>query len=294
MRAFLAVAEHQGFSRAAEALHMAQPVVSALVRGLEEELGFRLFDRTTRRVELTAAAAEFATEIRRLMGEMDSAFGRARAVGARQRGHLRVGAPPLLCATLLPRVLHAFLAAAPEVSVELMDRPINGVAALLEEGALDLAVGTFPPDAGEWQRIPLIRDHFALLCRQDHPLAGMAEVPWAALAGERLITLRPGNGIRQQTEQAYRAAGLEAAPAFELDQLGTVVAMVQQGLGITVLPPYALWAYAPALVARPLTGPALAREIEVVHRRGRALPPVGVEFVRQLRAAAVRLQEEGR
>ena len=290
LRAFVTVAETANFTRAARALHMAQPVVSALIRDLEGALGFRLFDRTTRRVELTAAAAEFLDDARRLTGELDRAVRRARDISARRRGHLSVGAPPLLAATLLPGVIQAFATSAPGVSVTLYDRHIAAIGALLRDGEVQLAVGTFRQEEQGLVRLPLIADRLSLLCRADHPLARRAEPCWTELEGVPLITLRPGNGIRDQVERGYEAAGMRAAPAIELDGIGTVIAMVEAGFGVTVLPPYALGPFAAqSLVLRPLARPSVIREIELVHREERSLSPAAAEFVRLLRIGAARL-----
>ena len=289
LHAFVAVAEASNFTRAARTLHLAQPMVSALVKELETELGFRLFDRTTRRVELTEPAAEFLEDARRLTGELDQAVRRARDIGARRRGHLSIGAPPLLAATLLPRVIRDFAQTAPDVSVTLWDRPIASINALVRNGEVELAVGTFRQEE-ELARVPLIADQLSLLCPMDHPLAARAELDWAGLAGLPLIALRHGNGIRDQVDRGYEAAGLRAEPAFELDQIGTVIAMVEAGFGITVLPPHALGLFSVrSLVMRPLHGPSIVREIEIVYREDRSLSPAAAEFVRLLRIDAASL-----
>jgi DNA-binding transcriptional LysR family regulator len=290
LRAFIAVAEARNFTRAARGLRVAQPMVSAQVRELEAELGFRLFDRTTRRVELTEAAADFLADARRLTGELDRAVRRARDIGARRRGHVSIGAPPLLAATLLPGTIRELAEAAPGVSVTVLDRPISEIDALVRGGEVQLAVGTFRQEEG-LSRVPLIAGQLSLLCRAEHPLAARAEVAWAELVQAPLVALRPGNGIRDQVERGYKLAGLAADPAFELDQIGTVVAMVEAGFGVTVLPPYTLGAFsARALVLRPLVNPPIVREIEVVYREDRSLSPAAAEFVRLLRLGAARLQ----
>ncbi len=294
LQAFIAVAETGNFTRAARLLRVAQPQVSALIRDLEAELGFRLFDRTTRRVEITEAAEEFLDDARRLAGELDRALRRARDIGARRRGHLSVGAPPLYAATLLPEVMRDFAQTAPGVSVTLWDRPIAAIDQMLHSGEVQLAVGTFLRSRQGLVRVPLITDHLSLLCRADHPLASEAEPGWAQLAGQPLVTLRHGNGIRDQVDRGYEAVGLRAEPALEADQIGTVVALVEAGFGITVLPPYSMDPYAtPSLVVRPLGNPAIARDVEAVYREDRSLSPAAAEFVRLLRIGAARLQARG-
>lgn len=291
LEAFIAVAETSNFTRASARLRMAQPMVSGLVRELETELGFRLFDRTTRKVQLTGAAAEFLTDARRLSRDMESTLRRARDVGARRRGHIKVGAPPMLAAALLPKAIRAFAQSSPGVAVTVVDRSLAALHELLISGEIDLAVGTFRHNEAGIMRIPLVPYVFALLCRADHPLAAIARPRWADLAGVPLIALRRGNGIREQIEQGYAAAGLDAEPAFELDQLTTIFAMVEAGFGITVLPLYALSAFpTQSLVARELIDPHVTRMIEVAHREDRSLSPAGSEFVRLLRLNAAELQ----
>lgn len=291
LEAFIAVAETHNFTRAAERLRMAQPMVSGLIRGLEAELGFRLFDRTTRRVQLTDAAAEFLSDARRLIGDMDGALRRARDVGARRRGRIKVGAPPLLAAALLPKAIRALAQSSTGVAVTVVDRSVAAIHELLTSGDIDLAVGTFRRDEEGIVRIPLVSYLFALLCRADHPLAAIPRPRWRDLEGKPLIALRRGNGIREQIEQGYAAAGLGAEPAFELDQLTTIFAMVEAGFGITVLPLYAISALpTQSLVARELIEPTVTREIDVAHREDRSPSPAAAEFVRLLRLNAGELQ----
>jgi DNA-binding transcriptional LysR family regulator len=293
LEAFIAVAETHNFTRASGKLRMAQPMVSSLIRDLEAELGFRLFDRTTRRVELTEAAAEFLQDAQRLTGDVEGAVRRARDVGARRRGHVAVGAPPLLAAALLPEVIRAFAESSPGVTVTLVDRSVSAIYKLLREGQIDLAIGTFQGDEAGITRIPLISYLFALLCRADHPLAAKPRPRWSDLAGAPLIALRRGNGIREQVERGYTAAGLDAEPAFELDQMTTIVAMVEAGFGITVLPLYALAEHPRAsLVARPLVDPSVTREIDVAHREDRSLSPAAADFVRLLKTAGTQLRSQ--
>jgi DNA-binding transcriptional LysR family regulator len=293
LEALIAVADTNNFTRASEKLRMAQPMVSGLIRDLETELGFRLFDRTTRRVELTEAAAEFLQDAHRLTGDLQGAVRRARDVGARRRGRISVGAPPLLAAALLPRVIGAFAESSPGVSVTLVDRAVSVIYELLRDGEINLAVGTFRRNEDGIARIPLISYLFTLLCRADHPLAENMRPRWSDLAGVPLIALRRGNGIREQIERGFAAAGLDADPAFELDQLTTIISMVEAGFGITVLPLYALTVLPQqSLVARPLVDPPVTREIDVAHRSDRSLSPGAADFVRLLKIGATQLQSQ--
>lgn len=295
LQAFIAVAQAQSFTRAAERLNLAQPIVSGLIRDLEAEVGFRLFNRTTRRVEPTDAALEFLHDVERINDNVDMALRRARDIGLRQRGHIAVGAPPLLAAALMPHAMADFARTAPDVSVTLIDRPIADLAQMLKAGDLHLAIGTFLRVDPALTRRSLVTDSFSLLCRTDHPLAALQRPRWRDLAGHALIALRGGNGIREQLERGYAAAGLTAEPVHEFSQLATVIAMVKAGFGITVLPLYGLPALpSDRLVARPLTGPSLKRDFDVVHRADRTLSPSALAFIDSLGKAARDLRQRSR
>lgn len=102
IHAFLAAADLGNFTRAAERLNMTQPALSLAIRELETELGIRLFDRTTRRVELTQVGAELSHSARKLIDDLELAMRNARDLAERKRGRIVVAAPPLLAAMILP------------------------------------------------------------------------------------------------------------------------------------------------------------------------------------------------
>ena len=115
--AFLAVADAGSFTSAAERLKIAQPALSQAVRELEAELGLRLFDRTTRRVELTVAGREFREATARVVGDLDFAIRNARDLASRRRGRIVVAAPPLLAANVLPSAIRDFARDYPDLSL---------------------------------------------------------------------------------------------------------------------------------------------------------------------------------
>lgn len=293
LQAFIAVAQAQSFTRAAERLNLAQPIVSGLVRDLEAEVGFRLFNRTTRRVEPTDAALEFLHDVERINDNVEMALRRARDIGLRRRGHIAVGAPPLLAAALMPHAMADFAQHSPDITVTLVDRPIADLHQMLKDGELHLAIGTFLRVDPSITRRSLVTDSFSLLCRTDHPLAALKRPRWRDLEGHALIALRGGNGIREQLERGYAAAGLTAEPAHEFSQLATVIAMVEAGFGLTVLPLYGLTALpSDQLIARPLNSPSLKRDFDVVHRADRTLSPGALAFIDSLGRAARDLKRQ--
>ncbi|MEW5422772.1 LysR family transcriptional regulator [Amorphus sp. 3PC139-8] len=284
IEAFLAVAESGSFSRAAAVSVYAQPALSQAVKELEGELGVRLFDRTTRRVELTDAGREFRASAEKIFDDLDHAVQNVHALAERRRGRIRIAAPPLLAAVVLPQAIAAFRRDHPGVSVDLIDVGTDEIVESVRTGRAECGLGTFPPGGDEIERLPLARDELMLFCPSGSGFAEHRSVSWNALAGETLVTLTRGSGIRLLAEVGFEAAGVELAPSYEVAQVTTALALVEAGLGVAVLPTYALAAARPEkVVGRPLTSPTIGREIHLIHQSGRSISPAIAAFTPVLR-----------
>jgi DNA-binding transcriptional LysR family regulator len=141
----------------------------------------------------------------------------------------------------------------------------------------------------------LLRDHLALVCPTDHPLAKRRALRWTDLAGHPVLTVRPGYGIRPRIDGAAAQAGVQLEVTNEVTFLSTALWMAQCGLGAAIMPSgYARDAGRMGLVVRKLTQPVVSREISVVTKRGRSLSPAAEAFVATLRASlAVHGEREG-
>jgi DNA-binding transcriptional LysR family regulator len=288
LQAFVAVAGAGGFTGAAEHLHVAQSVVSILVKELEAELGIRLFDRTTRRVELTEAGREFQANAQRLIADLDHAVRQTQDLVERKRGRIAVAAPPLLAATMLASAIAGFGKNFPGVQVTLMDVPTERIVARVKSGEADIGVGTFPPDEEGVECRPIAQDALMLFCAPDHGLAGLSRPRWRDLKGSPWIALTRDSGIRALVEYGYKRAGLSIQPVYEVTQITTALALVEAGLGVSVLPTYALAAARRGrIVAHRLDGPIVSRDIVMISRRGRSLPPAAEDFMAQVSQTAV-------
>lgn len=281
--AFLAVAENGSFTRAAERLGMAQPALSQLVRDLEATLGLRLFDRTTRRVELTDGGQEFRAAVSKVVDDLDFAVTSIRDLAGRKRGRIAIAAPPLLAKILLPSVIGEFQAAHPHISVRVCDVAPGEIVEQVRTGQADCGIGTFPPGEPGIEQITLARDSLALFFRSGEREAGKAST-WKELAGQPLITLTRASSIRRLVEIGYETAETPFDPAFEVTQVATALAFVASGLGISVLPTYAnAEARLRSLSICPLIRPSIARDISVIHASGRSLSPAVQAFIPVLR-----------
>ncbi len=270
LRAFLALAELRSFTRAAHRCHLSQPAFSALVRALEDSFGARLFDRDTRNVELTEEGRWLEEPARRLLADFDAlASGLGERVALR-RGRVSVAALPSLAAGWLPRLFAEFRREHPGIDLALHDTLSDECLALVRAGRADFAVAATSPGSAEWKVQPLCRDRFHLVCRHDHPLARKARIGVKDLAGHPFIHFSRASSVRQHLEAALAPQAM--ATVLEVEHLTTVSRMVEEGVGITVVPALTLFAFErDALVHRPVPVPGLARTLYLVRRADRGL-----------------------
>ncbi|WP_198150854.1 LysR family transcriptional regulator [Caldimonas taiwanensis] len=270
LRAFLALAEERHFTRAAARVHLSQPAFSALIRDLEDGVGARLFDRTTRSVELTAEGRAFEVSARRVLHEAQEALSDLRERVAKRRGRVALAVLPALAAGWLPEVLAHFRAQHPGIELEVADVLSQACIERLRVGHADLALAASRLDTPELRAEPFCSDGFHLVCRCDHPLAGKPALRLADLAPYPVIQLARSSSVRQHVEAAVYPRRLHTV--MELEQLSTVAGMVRAGLGVTLVPALTLFHFAhPQLVTRPIQAKGLRRHIFLLRRRDRAL-----------------------
>ncbi|MDZ5458799.1 LysR family transcriptional regulator [Azohydromonas lata] len=272
LRAFVALAETRNFTRAAARLHLSQPAFSALIRALEEALGARLFDRSTRHVEPTAEGALFLDSAQRLLRDLTLSVADLGEHVARRRGRVALAALPALAAGWLPPLLAGFRRRHPGVELDVADALSEDCVERVRGGRADFALAAVRSAAPELLVEPFCADRFHLVCPRGHALAARPVVVLADLAGEPFIHLARNSSVRQHIESALWAGTVVLRPVMELEQLGTVAGMVRAGLGITVVPALTLFHFEhPALVTRPLHAPGLQRQIFSIRRRDRGL-----------------------
>jgi DNA-binding transcriptional LysR family regulator len=240
---FVAVAEERSFTRAAARLHVVQSGVSAAVKALEHELDAALLDRTSKRVELTDAGTALLPRARATLDAARSARDAVDEVRGGLRGSLRIGTLTAIPVLDLPALLGDFHRAHPEVTLQLMVSP-RGTAGLLDAltgGNLDLALVSVPgrPPAGVRVRQLLWR-RLDLVVPADHRLAGRAPVRVEDLADEPFVDFPIGYGNRVVVDRAFAAAGVARHVAIEVTDLSAGADFVRQGLGVAILPRFAV------------------------------------------------------
>lgn len=274
LRAFLAVAKHGSFSRAAEEVAVSQSAVSFAVQQLERELGLLLLDRTTRRVGMTAVGATLAASGSRLLAELDAVLKELKDVGQRRRGKVVMACVPSVARGFMPRCVEYCANRWPEISFAIEDIAAKEVVARVERGDVEFGLSGGEIDAAELHVEDLAQDPFVLACRRDDELAKSKTVAWGQLSGKSLVMLSHTSGSRLQILQTLTKAGVQAKISLELAQPSSVLAMVEARLGVAVVP----LLVAPTedhrtLTTRKLVKPSVSRTIFLLRRRDRSLSP---------------------
>ncbi|MDD2545781.1 MAG: LysR family transcriptional regulator [Burkholderiaceae bacterium] len=283
---FLALADTLSFRRTALQMHLSQSAVSGTLARLEAMLGARLFDRTTRTVQLTQAGEVFAEQGRFLKHQMEETVRRVQAVAQVQVGHVALAALPSLAAGVVPRAFARFAASHPGVQLELIDSLAGPAFDRVRAGRVDFALTAANPAYADLDWEPLGSDRFVLLLAQGHPLArNEGALGWAEVAELPHISMPAGTSVRQYADEALLTHRIRFAPRYEVEHLATIAAMVAVNLGVSALPEWAAQvAPRDEVVWRPLCAPEVHRPMGLVTLRGRPLSPAALKMVALLRA----------
>lgn len=293
LRAFLAVAGHRHFRRAADALHLTQPAVSRLIADLEAELDVRLFDRSTREVVPTEAGRYLEQAVSRVLDELDGVLAHARAQADPLRGRVRIAAVPTVSAGLVPNCIALCAQEHPALEILLRDQSQAQVLDAVRGGEVDFGLTVEPATTEEFDAQTILRDPFLVVFREDHPFVEREAVPWNALTGQPLILLDHASGSRRLIDEVFARRQIPVDITLEVGHPHTAFRMVEAGLGVTVTPALSLDALRPGLAVRSLT-PEVHREVTLLRRRARSLSPPAQTVWEAFREVAATLSPVGR
>jgi LysR family carnitine catabolism transcriptional activator len=278
LRAFHLVADHRSFVRAAQALFITPSGLSVLIREFENQLGYRLFDRTTRQVQLTRHGADLLDETRRHLEELEEAMARVGRSAHSKRQIVSLGTTPLVAANILPQAMREYRRLRPELRVRLFDADQDTVLRQLQAGQLDIGVGLFKSVPGV-RRTPLFRFYLALI-RARRRGAGGTDVPWSALEGKTLIALSPSSPHQQVIDRQLAKSRVRFEIGCVANLLETQVALVEADEGVGVIPSFglSLCKHREIVMSR-LVDPVVSMEFHQITQRGRSLPEGADEFM---------------
>ncbi|MDQ6434282.1 LysR substrate-binding domain-containing protein [Mesorhizobium sp. LHD-90] len=267
---FVAVAEELNFHRAAERLTMAQPAVSRIVLELEERLGVKLLERTTRKVRLTESGRYLLEEAQEILGRIDVAENTVRLLASGTKAILRVGYTTITGHSLVPDITREFRIANPDVRVELtyLHAPAQRDKILQDEIDLGFIEGSF--QNSEIESRPVARHRLMALLPPEHPLASKSELTVEELAREQLVmgTNAEWPTLRRIVVDAFQTAGQVLNVAQEAPSLVGILGLVTAGVGITIFTGMPRFCGEQAIAPRPIvTDPPVIVESHLAWRR---------------------------
>ncbi len=281
LEALVEVAAHRSFSRAAGALGLTQPSVTARIQGLERDLGESLFERNGRGVRLTEVGESFLPHAQRVLKALQDGKDAVHSLQALELGTLRLGAAPTISTYVLPELLKEFRSRHPQIEVsvrtEYSDQIVQMV--LADEVQVGLERMIAHPDV---VTVPLYEDEVVLVTSPQHAFAKSGSVSIEEVGQRRLIMFNRGSGYYTLVDNALREAGALVSPAMELDNMEATKKMVEEGLGIAVLPKVAVEREVARGELRQVRVKGLEmprRQIAVIYRRGRPLSRAARAFV---------------
>lgn len=278
LRAFVALVQEGHFTKAAQRCHQTQPAFSTLIKSLEESLGVRLFDRTTRRVELTPEGRLFNASALRLLNDLEAVMGDLKDHVEKRRGRVSVAALPSLAAGWLPPIYARFHTEFPGIHLQLHDALLEPCLELVKRGSADIAVAAKGRDMTGLVAEPLCEDFFYVVCRRDDPWAARASIPLSELNARPIIQLGKSSSIRQSLAGNEISARFESV--LEVDHLATVTGLVVAGLGVSLVPAMTLFHFQhPELSIVPLSpNDVVKRSLFLIRRKEKTLSSAAQAF----------------
>lgn len=282
LKAFVTIAEMGNFTKAAEKIHITQSGLSIMMREMESQLDFRLFERTTRTLSLTDAGYAFLSAVTHAVESIETSIDVAGSLSRKEQRILRIAAPPLISASVLPAVFHEYQLENPDVKLDLVDCDSQNVRTLVEDGSVDCGLGFFFQAISGLERrllgsVPLVSVKASNGSPTQVEEAGsrreksvQGEVAWSDLDGENLISLPSKNPIQQVIETHLQDNKYPNASRTAFNHFETIIAMVASRKGQAIIPSLAVPANTNHdLQIDRLTNPGVSLGLHRIVKRGR-------------------------
>ncbi|WP_337844521.1 hydrogen peroxide-inducible genes activator [Thermus sp.] len=296
LRYLVALDEERHFTRAAERVFLTQPALSIQIRRLEEELGVVLFDRSKRPLEPTEMGRKVVAQARRVLEEVERLKALARGEEELFQGPFRLGVIPTLGPYLLPRLLPRLRARFPGLELSVREELTPGILEGLLEGRLDAGLIGTEEQAPGLETHPLFQEAFLAYLSPHHPLYAQEALHPLEIPLEDTWILAEGHCFREQVLAACRPSLGNRKVEFQSGDLETLVRLVEEVGGLTLLPEVALWTLPreKRRHLRPLAPPGAGRTIHLVVRSGALKRPLALALGEEAGALAEALRLEAR
>lgn len=280
LQAFSLTAERGSFTKAAKAMHLTQSALSQLVRELEQNIGVKLFDRTTRQLALTQVGVEFLASSNRILDDIDHARANVTKWLAHRTGKVVIAAPLVLSSTYLAQVIAGFKKTYPDIELILKDSLPDEVMNQIRNGTADIGIGTLRRTETGLYTEPLFDESMVAIFSARHAYCRYKKLGWKHLEGQKLLLPKFGSVFRELSEKGFAKAGVSPEPFFEANYVGTLIGLAAEGMGIAIVPKYATSLANPSKTEwRQLCHPVIRRRVSLMRRSDVTMSPAIEAFV---------------
>src|SRR5262245_18460212 len=286
LHAVLSVSEYGSFIAAAAFLQTSQPALTRTIKRVEDVLGVRLFDRTTRRVEITAAGREFVSVAERMLNDLRISVRSMREIGDQQRGQVIVSSIMSVANSLLPQIAASYRAVRPGVELHFREGVHGTVLEDVRSGVADLGI-TYVDDVPDFV-VPtrIHREVFDVILPRAHPILKARQRKGVALSEISefpLVSFPSDSRTRRIIDGAATAEGISLQHVVTVTQFATMMSFVRAGVGLAIVPSGALAGFlGQQLIVLQLTKPRLSHHLGIIRLRDRELTPVATGFANLL------------
>lgn len=281
---FVEVAKQKSFTKASQALRISQPSISKMIKGLEDELGVTLLDRSDREVELTDAglvAYEQAIHILQSIRHLASSIDELVHV---QKGKVRMGLLPTIGALLFPHIIAGFKKEYPQIEIQMTEYSAKHIEIQVEKGTVDFGVTVLPIDTEKFETVSLLSEDLVAIVDGDHKFVGRDSIALSELRNEAFILFSEEFVLHDVVRRACIQSGFEPKIAYMASLWDLVCEMVTTQLGISVIPrSMASRLNNPKVHIIALSAPHIAWELALIYRRNKYLSYATKEFMKYIR-----------
>ena len=280
LKAFLAVYQTGSFTKAADELHLTQSALSGLIKELENNLDLRLFDRTTRQLQISEVGKNLLPYATRILNEMSSLVDEIKSLKNLEKGRVKIAITQQLAATKLPSIIAKFNELYPNIDVVVLDSGVETVQQFVENTEVDFGIGPERVLTSGLSQELVFSLPFHLVCPPSHSLAKKSVVSWSQINGNELITLSGSFTDLIRDDLLKDSAQNSLTVKYKVNYMSTALSMVKHGLGVTLCHSYVKeWVIQNHLIMIPIKNPVVFRNFFLYSRNDRQHTPAAERFI---------------
>ncbi|SFB02606.1 MULTISPECIES: LysR family transcriptional regulator [unclassified Bacillus (in: firmicutes)] len=280
---FIEVAKYKSFTKASQTLHLSQPTISKMVKGLEDELGIELFDRSARQIELTDTGEIVYEKGKVILESLNKLSTDLYDLTNLNKGKIHIGIPPVIGFLFFPRIIKFFNDMYPNINIRMSEFGANRVEEEVKDGLLDLGVVVLPVDQEEFEIVPFVCEDMMLFVHSSHPFSEKKQVEMKDLKKESFILFREDFALHDRIIQECVMAGFQPNIAYESSQWDFISGMIAENLGVSIFPhSISKKIEHIGIKAIPIVNPSVPWRLGIILKKGRYVSHATREFIKNI------------